>query len=81
MRRPIQNESNKAGTPAITRRGAMREAAKKAAYIAPIVMTMATPSAYAASAPSAPCIVNGDPCTFNSECCSGNCHSSMMCMA
>lgn len=69
--------------PAGTRREFLGNVGKKAAYIAPIVMTLTASQARAGSAADfdSTCGDDGSPCTVDEDCCALNCVGMMTCMA
>jgi len=63
--------------PPPTRRACLAETGRKVAYVTPVIMTLAASRALAAgSNPSADpsvCQEAGEPCSGDSDCCSGVC--------
>lgn len=61
--------------PRRTRREALLAAGKRAAYAAPLVisLSLATRRAAASDGTGASCVPSGDPCTTHEECCSNLC--------
>lgn len=68
-RKPVDKEGvSDLGT---TRRAFLRSSARKAAYITPVVLTMAASEVRAGSVWDSTCADNTSPCTVDGDCCGG----------
>lgn len=72
---PSDNVHPDEASSSTTRRAFLRDVAKKAVYVTPVVMTLTASEARAAASPS--CLGGGAPCTIGSECCSNVCDTMM----
>lgn len=59
-----------------TRRTFLADAGKKAAFVAPVVLSLTAQPAFAASGES--CSAYGAACEVNEDCCDLNCHAPTM---